>query len=214
MSGHAEAVRRFVSRIWQPWIAWAYGASFDRQTESHIPEAGLESSRAITLTILNDRHPDEIAPDRRASASDGVIDRGSSIALRRSSVHTSIATDRSAGLAKVATLAHTLRAVRHRADTQRAMAHEKYGDEFGCMSRSKLAPYAHAITAAKSRDKAPNGSAWPDITPIGGSGTRPTTRPSSRSAGTCRSLGKTQNKKVATAASMSRTEIKSGNVIW
>jgi ubiquinone/menaquinone biosynthesis C-methylase UbiE len=35
-------VRRFVSRIWEPWIAWAYGASFDRDTERYIPEAGLE----------------------------------------------------------------------------------------------------------------------------------------------------------------------------
>ena len=34
--------RRILSRIWQPWIAWAYGASFDRHTERHIPEAGLE----------------------------------------------------------------------------------------------------------------------------------------------------------------------------
>lgn len=35
-------LRRIVSRLWQPWIGWAYGASFDRQTERHIPEAGLE----------------------------------------------------------------------------------------------------------------------------------------------------------------------------
>jgi ubiquinone/menaquinone biosynthesis C-methylase UbiE len=35
-------LRRIMSRIWQPWIAWAYGASFDRQTEQHVPEAGLE----------------------------------------------------------------------------------------------------------------------------------------------------------------------------
>jgi ubiquinone/menaquinone biosynthesis C-methylase UbiE len=35
-------LRRLSSRIWQPWIAWAYGASFDRHTEQHIPEAGLE----------------------------------------------------------------------------------------------------------------------------------------------------------------------------
>jgi ubiquinone/menaquinone biosynthesis C-methylase UbiE len=34
--------RRIMSRIWQPWIAWAYGASFDRHTERHIPDAGLE----------------------------------------------------------------------------------------------------------------------------------------------------------------------------
>jgi len=36
------AIRRIVSRIWQPWIAWVYGASFDRQTERHVPDAGLE----------------------------------------------------------------------------------------------------------------------------------------------------------------------------
>ncbi|HJS87481.1 MAG TPA: class I SAM-dependent methyltransferase [Acetobacteraceae bacterium] len=35
-------VRRVVARIWEPWIAWAYGASFGRRTEEHIPEAGLE----------------------------------------------------------------------------------------------------------------------------------------------------------------------------
>lgn len=34
-------VRRLISSLWEPWIAWAYGASFDRQTEQHIPEAGL-----------------------------------------------------------------------------------------------------------------------------------------------------------------------------
>jgi len=34
--------RRLLSHIWQPWIAWAYGASFDRDTERHIPAAGLE----------------------------------------------------------------------------------------------------------------------------------------------------------------------------
>lgn len=37
-----RAVRRIVSYIWQPWIRWAYGASFDRHTEQHIPAAGLE----------------------------------------------------------------------------------------------------------------------------------------------------------------------------
>jgi hypothetical protein len=31
-----------VSRLWDPWIAWAYGASFDRQTELHVLAAGLE----------------------------------------------------------------------------------------------------------------------------------------------------------------------------
>ena len=34
-------VRRLVSRIWEPWMAFAYGAGFDRRTEAHIAEAGL-----------------------------------------------------------------------------------------------------------------------------------------------------------------------------
>jgi ubiquinone/menaquinone biosynthesis C-methylase UbiE len=35
-------IRRIIARAWQPWIAWAYGASFDRETEQRIPEAGLK----------------------------------------------------------------------------------------------------------------------------------------------------------------------------
>jgi len=35
-------LRRAITYIWQPWIHWAYGASFDRDTERHIPAAGLE----------------------------------------------------------------------------------------------------------------------------------------------------------------------------
>ena len=37
-----RTVRRVIAKLWEPWIAWAYGASFDRRTEEHIPEAGLE----------------------------------------------------------------------------------------------------------------------------------------------------------------------------
>jgi ubiquinone/menaquinone biosynthesis C-methylase UbiE len=46
--------RRIMSRIWQPWIAWAYGASFDRHTEKHVPEAGLEivDSRYVVDDLL------------------------------------------------------------------------------------------------------------------------------------------------------------------
>jgi ubiquinone/menaquinone biosynthesis C-methylase UbiE len=36
------AWRRMVSRLWQPWIAWAYGASFDRLTETHVRAADLD----------------------------------------------------------------------------------------------------------------------------------------------------------------------------
>jgi hypothetical protein len=42
MSDPRGTLRRIVSRLWVPWIAWAYGASFDRQTERHVPAAGLE----------------------------------------------------------------------------------------------------------------------------------------------------------------------------
>jgi ubiquinone/menaquinone biosynthesis C-methylase UbiE len=47
-------LRRIVSRIWQPWIAWAYGASFDRNTEAHLPAAGLEliESRFVVDDLL------------------------------------------------------------------------------------------------------------------------------------------------------------------
>lgn len=33
--------RRAMTRVWEPWIHWAYGAGFDRQTERLAPEAGL-----------------------------------------------------------------------------------------------------------------------------------------------------------------------------
>jgi ubiquinone/menaquinone biosynthesis C-methylase UbiE len=35
-------VRRAITRIWEPWVSLAYGASFDRRTEEHVPEAGLQ----------------------------------------------------------------------------------------------------------------------------------------------------------------------------
>ena len=35
------ALRRFSARLWEPWMNWAYGAGFDRNTEAHVPEAGL-----------------------------------------------------------------------------------------------------------------------------------------------------------------------------
>jgi hypothetical protein len=47
-------LRRFASRLWQPWITWAYGASFDRETERHVPEAGLQivESRYVVDDLL------------------------------------------------------------------------------------------------------------------------------------------------------------------
>lgn len=34
--------RRTMTRLWEPWVSWAYGASFDRHTQEHISEAGLQ----------------------------------------------------------------------------------------------------------------------------------------------------------------------------
>ncbi len=47
-------LRRVIARIWEPWMAWAYGAGFDRRTEQHIPEAGLEilSARYVVADII------------------------------------------------------------------------------------------------------------------------------------------------------------------
>jgi ubiquinone/menaquinone biosynthesis C-methylase UbiE len=47
-------VRRLVSRLWQPWIAWAYGASFDRRTEEHVAETELElaESRYVVADLV------------------------------------------------------------------------------------------------------------------------------------------------------------------
>jgi ubiquinone/menaquinone biosynthesis C-methylase UbiE len=36
------AVRRAMTRLWEPWVRLAYGAGFDRRTEEHIPHAGLQ----------------------------------------------------------------------------------------------------------------------------------------------------------------------------
>jgi ubiquinone/menaquinone biosynthesis C-methylase UbiE len=47
-------VRRAVTRLWEPWIAWAYGAGFDRRTERRVPEAGLKvvESRLVVDDLI------------------------------------------------------------------------------------------------------------------------------------------------------------------
>jgi len=60
-------LRRLISRLWQPWVAWAYGASFDRNTEQYVPAAGLElvESRYIVddlLKLLTLRTPAAFPP--------------------------------------------------------------------------------------------------------------------------------------------------------
>ena len=49
-----NTLRRIISYVWQPWIKWAYGASFDRHTEQRVPAAGLElvESRYVVEDLL------------------------------------------------------------------------------------------------------------------------------------------------------------------
>lgn len=37
----SAGLRRAMTRLWEPWVYWAYGARFDRQTERHVPDGGL-----------------------------------------------------------------------------------------------------------------------------------------------------------------------------
>jgi ubiquinone/menaquinone biosynthesis C-methylase UbiE len=47
-------MRKAITRLWEPWIAWAYGAGFDRRTEEHVPEAGLQvvGSRLVVDDLI------------------------------------------------------------------------------------------------------------------------------------------------------------------
>ena len=39
-------LRHIVAKLWEPWMRWAYGAGFDRDTEDHIREVGLDIASA------------------------------------------------------------------------------------------------------------------------------------------------------------------------
>lgn len=57
------ALRSALARLWEPWMAWAYGAGFDRHTEQHVPESGLEllESRFVVddlIKLISLRAPD------------------------------------------------------------------------------------------------------------------------------------------------------------
>lgn len=47
-------IRRVMTYVWQPWVAWAYGAGFDRRTEQHALGAGLHvvSSRFLVADLI------------------------------------------------------------------------------------------------------------------------------------------------------------------
>ena len=37
-----DRARRFIMKLWAPWVRWAYRAEFDRNTEQYLEAAGLE----------------------------------------------------------------------------------------------------------------------------------------------------------------------------
>lgn len=47
-------LRGAITRLWEPWMNFAYGAGFDRQTERHVREAGLEivGTRFVSADII------------------------------------------------------------------------------------------------------------------------------------------------------------------
>jgi ubiquinone/menaquinone biosynthesis C-methylase UbiE len=46
--------RAFVARMWEPWMAWAYGAGFDRHTEEHVAGTsfGVVDSRYVVPDLI------------------------------------------------------------------------------------------------------------------------------------------------------------------
>jgi ubiquinone/menaquinone biosynthesis C-methylase UbiE len=42
-------LRRFIMKLWEPWVRFAYGAEFDRNTEQYLDAAGLELVEAKFL---------------------------------------------------------------------------------------------------------------------------------------------------------------------
>lgn len=66
------ALRRRMARLWEPWMAWAYGAGFDRRTEEKIPAAGLDLVEArfvvndlVKLLVVRPR-PSRSSRERRS----------------------------------------------------------------------------------------------------------------------------------------------------
>ena len=48
--GYSQNPRqRFVMRLWAPWVNWAYGARFDRDTERYVEDAGLTLQKKTFL---------------------------------------------------------------------------------------------------------------------------------------------------------------------
>lgn len=46
--------RRVITKLWEPWLYWAYGAGFDRDTEARVLHAGLRvvASRFVSGDLI------------------------------------------------------------------------------------------------------------------------------------------------------------------
>ena len=44
--------RSLITKLWEPWVRWAYGAGYDRRTDEHIATAGLDI--AATRFVVGD----------------------------------------------------------------------------------------------------------------------------------------------------------------
>ena len=44
-----DPMKRFVMRLWAPWVRFAYGAAFDRNTHLYLEEAGFEETENYFL---------------------------------------------------------------------------------------------------------------------------------------------------------------------
>ncbi len=42
-------MKRFIMRLWAPWVRFAYGAAFDRNTYLYLEEAGFEETENYFL---------------------------------------------------------------------------------------------------------------------------------------------------------------------
>jgi ubiquinone/menaquinone biosynthesis C-methylase UbiE len=49
-----DPFRRAITKLWEPWVHWAYGASFDRHTEQYIPAGRLQlvESRFVVADLI------------------------------------------------------------------------------------------------------------------------------------------------------------------
>lgn len=47
-------LRRALTRVWEPWVRWAYGASFERDVAQNVPAAGLalEDTRFVVDELI------------------------------------------------------------------------------------------------------------------------------------------------------------------